>query len=176
VLGIEILQKWRTERRFEVRSLWSIAVVVGFVGYLWLNQHVAGDPLAFTKIQSEHWYRQLAPNWVGIYKVWERIAGLNAMEGLHEFLYIAFTFACTIWAWFRLRPSYAMWMTANWLLFTCTRYIVSVPRYSLTLFPIFILLARSCTGRWLPTSIVTFFSLIFMALYVSRFVHGLWAF
>ncbi|MFL6567798.1 MAG: mannosyltransferase family protein, partial [Chthoniobacterales bacterium] len=176
VLAVEALQLWRTRRKFDPRSLWSLMTVAGFLVYLWLNQRVAGDAFAFAHIQQEHWYHKLAPPWVGILDVWQRIGGLNAMEGLHEFLYIAFTFACTIWCWMKLRPSYGMWMTCNWLLITSTKYVLSVPRYSLTLFPIFILLGRACAGRPLPTGIISAFSLIFMALYVSRFVHGLWAF
>ncbi|MFL6540151.1 MAG: mannosyltransferase family protein [Chthoniobacterales bacterium] len=176
VLAVEALQLWRTRRKFDPRSLWSLMPVAGFLVYLWLNQRVAGDAFAFAHIQQEHWYHKLAPPWVGILDVWQRIGGLNAMEGLHEFLYIAFTFACTIWCWMKLRPSYGMWMTCNWLLITSTKYVLSVPRYSLTLFPIFILLGRACAGRPLPTGSISAFSLIFMALYVSRFVHGLWAF
>ena len=33
-------------------------------------------------------------------------------------------------------------MTLNWLLINSTAFVVSVPRYCLTLFPIFILFAR----------------------------------
>jgi Gpi18-like mannosyltransferase len=176
VLALEAFLVWRTKRRFDPRWLWSLAVGAGFLGYLWLNQHVAGDPLAFAHIQQEHWYHKLTPPWVGIRDVWLRIGRLNGMEGLHEFIYIAFTFACTIWCWVKLRASYAVWMTCNWLLITCTTFIISVPRYALTFFPIFILLGRAGTGRPLAFGAMTIAFLLFMGLYVQRFVHGLWAF
>lgn len=176
VLAVEAFGLWRARRRLNPRWLWMFAVAVGFLGYLWLNQHVAGDPFAFSHAQQDHWYKRLTPPWVGIRDVWLRMPGGNSMEGLHEFLYIVFTLLCTVWCWMTLRPSYAVWMTCNWLLVTSTTFIVSVPRYSLTLFPIFILLARACTGRWLVSSLVTVFSLLFFALYAARFAHGLWAF
>jgi hypothetical protein len=98
------------------------------------------------------------------------------MEGLHEFIYIVLTFVFTIWCWLKSRPSYAVWMTCNWLLITCPTFIIAVPRYALAFFPMFILLGRACTGRPLAFGTVTVFSLVFLALYVQRFVHGLWAF
>ena len=176
VLVTEAFLVWRSQRRFDPRWLASGAVGVGFLGYLWLNQHVAGDPLAFAHIQEQHWYHTLTPPWVGISQVWLRIGDINAIESLHEFIYIVLTLVCTVWCWVKLRPSYAVWMTCNWLLITCNSFIISVPRYALTFFPIFILLARLCTGRPLAFGSVTLFSVLFLALYVQRFVHRLWAF
>ena len=176
VLALEALLLWRARRRFDPRWLWSVAVGFGFLGYLGLNYHVAGDPFAFSSIQQQHWYKRLTPPWVGVREVWLRVGGLNAMEGLHEFVFIILTLGVTIWAWVKMRASYAAWMTCNWLLFACTNFIISVPRYTLVFFPIFILIARLCTPRPLLYGIVSATSLMFMALYVQRFVHGLWAF
>jgi hypothetical protein len=176
VLGLEAWSQWRDRRHFDPRWLWCLTTALGFLGYLALNLYLAGDALAFTHIQHEHWYKKLAWPWLGVADVWRRIAGENAMEGLHEFLYIAFTFACTVWAWFKLRPSYAIWMTLNWLLITSTQFVLSVPRYALTLFPIFILLGGVCAGRRLLGGIVSVFALLTMGLYAGRFVQGLWAF
>jgi hypothetical protein len=82
-----------------------------------------------------------------------------------------------VWCWFRLRPSYAVWMTANWLLITSTKFVVSVPRYCLTLFPIFIILALFATGgRRLAAPIVSAISLLLLALFAMKFAHGTWAF
>ncbi len=72
-------------------------------------------------------------------------------------------------AWLRLRPSYAVWMTLNLLLFTSTSFILSVPRYSLTLFPLFILFAL--LGRrptWFQA--LTTWSLLLLALLATLFV------
>ncbi|MDQ6624058.1 MAG: hypothetical protein M3Y86_11330, partial [Verrucomicrobiota bacterium] len=176
VLFVEAGLLWRARRRFDPRWLWSGAVVAGFLGYLWLNYYATGDAFAFGHIQEEHWYKKLTPPWVGVRDVWLRVGGVNAMEGLHEFIFILLTLAATIWCWWKSRLSYALWMTCNWLLFTTTTFVLSVPRYALTLFPIFILLGRNCAHRRLLAGLVSVTSLVFMALYVQRFVHGLWAF
>src|SRR5205085_1697764 len=144
--------------------------------YLLLNYKVTGDFFAFAQIQQEHWYKKLTPPWVGIGDVWLRTLGENPIEGLHEFIYIVLAILGMIWCWLRTRPSYAMWVTGNLLLVTSTSFVLSVPRYTLTFFPLFILVARACRGRKLLLGIITIFSLLSLALYAARFARGLWAF
>ena len=67
-------------------------------------------------------------------------------------------------------------MTLNWLLITSTTFVVSVPRYCLTLFPIFIILARLAAARPLAGRIITATSLFLLALFAMKFAHGTWAF
>ncbi len=97
----------------------------------------------------------------------------NATE---EFFFIVLGFACTVWCWRALRASYAVWMALNWLLFTSTSFVISVPRYTLAMFPIFILFARFTAARLVWSGIITFWSLTFMALFITLFVQGEWAF
>lgn len=175
-LLVEAWLQYRGTRRFDWRWLWIAAVGLGFAGYLWLNYRVTGDPFTFTRIMEKQWYKKLAPPWMGIRDVWLRIPHFNLTEGLHEFIFIVFSFLCTVWCWFKLRPSYALWMTLNWLLINSTTYVVSVPRYCLTLFPIFILFARGAAARPLAGRIMTAISLLLLALFATKFAHGTWAF
>ncbi len=170
-----ILQYWKT-RRINFRWLWLGLIPFGFLGYLWLNHEVTGDYFAFTKIMHEHWYKKFATPWLGIHDVWLRALGMNVNEGLNEFIAVALVTVCTVWSWFRLRPSYSVWITLNWLLMTSTAYVLSVPRYTLTLFPVFILFAKATTGRSFWFAMLTVWSLLYFALYAGRFVQGLWAF
>jgi hypothetical protein len=50
-----------------------------------------------------------------------------------------------------------------------------MPRYMLTMFPIFILFALLARNR-LWYAVITIWSLLFLALFTSLFVRGLWAF
>ncbi|MEP6956718.1 MAG: hypothetical protein ABI883_07815 [Chthoniobacterales bacterium] len=176
VLAVEALQQLRATRRMDWRWLWIGAVGLGFAGYLALNYFVTGDPFTFSHIMEEHWYKKFTPPWIGIRDVWQRVYGVNFTEGVHEFSYIVLGFLCTVWCWLRLRPSYAVWMTLNWVLITSTSFVLSVPRYTLTFFPIFILLAQLASKRPLVGSLVSATSLLFLALFVSKFVQGTWAF
>ncbi len=175
-LLVEAFLQFRRKRRWSWAWLWIGLVPVGFLAYLWLNHEVTGDWFAFTKIMREHWYKKLAPPWVGIHDLWLRALGLNINEGLNEFIAVVLITICTVWSWFRLRASYSVWITLNWLLITSTAFILSVPRYALTLFPVFILFAIVCSGRRLLFSIVTIWSLLYLALYTARFAQGYWAF
>jgi hypothetical protein len=175
VLAVEVFSQFRSTRRINLRWLWIGIVPAGFLIYLWLNYHVTGNFFAFSKIMEQHWYKKFTSPWLGIRDVYWRLPG-DVTEGQHELFYIVLGFICVIWSWLRLRPSYAVWITCNWLLINSTSFVVSVPRYTLTLFPIFILFAQFCTGRRLPFAVFTVFCLLFLGLYSSRFVQGLWAF
>lgn len=170
-----VLQYWKS-RRINLRWLWLGLIPFGFLGYLWLNHEVTGDFFAFTKIMEEHWYKKFAPPWTGISDVWLRALGMNINEGLNEFIAVLLISVCTIWSWLRLRPSYAVWISLNWLLMNSTAYVLSVPRYTLTLFPVFILFARATTERRFWFAMLTAWSLLYLALYAGRFAQGLWAF
>ena len=175
-LAFEVWHRYRLTRRIDWRWLWVGAVGLGFLGYLALNYHVTGDPFAFTKLMEDRWYKKFTPPWIGIKDVWERVPGSNRTEGLHELVFIVLGFVCTVWCWLRLRPSYAIWMTTNWLLITSTAFVVSVPRYTLTFFPMFILFGLLAAKRPLAGMVITIWSIFFLAIFVSRFVQGLWAF
>lgn len=176
VLAIEVLQRWWVTRRFDWRWLWIGLGAAGFAGYLVLNYRMTGDFFAFSKIMEENWYKKLEPPWVGVRDVWLRVFGVNLAEGFHEFFYIVLSFVCTVWCWLRLRPSYALWMTLNWLLINSTSFVLSVPRYTLALFPIFILFAELATKRAWFYTVATVWSLLSLAIFVSRFAQGTWAF
>jgi hypothetical protein len=75
----------------------------------------------------------------------------------------------------KLRPLCAMWITGNWFLVTSATFLVSMPRYSLTMFPIFMLFALLAKNR-LWYAVITVWSLLFLALFTSLFVRDQWAF
>ena len=79
-------------------------------------------------------------------------------------------------SWIWLRPSYSVWITLNWFLINSTAFVISVPRYALTLFPMFILFALAVRGRRVWYALLTVWSLLYLALYTGRFAQGLWAF
>jgi hypothetical protein len=170
-----LLQLWRT-RRINWQWLWLILVPLGFMGYLWLNHEVTGDFFAFTKIMEEHWYKKFASPWSGIHDVYLRALGMNINEGLNEFVGEILITGAMIGSWVRLRPSYSVWITLNWLLINSTAFVLSVPRYALTLFPMFILFAIAVRGRRVCYALLTVWSVLYLALYTGRFAQGLWAF
>jgi len=172
-LAIEpLLLLWRT-RRFDPRWLWLAAIPLGFVGYLALNYRVTGDPFAFLTITRERWYKSFAPPWTGVgamlasrgwrppFEVWTVV--------WQQALFLVIGVAGAVAAWLRLRPSYAVWVTLNLLLFTSTSFVLSVPRYSLILFPL-PLLAALLARRPLWLAGFTAASLLLLATLAILFV------
>lgn len=172
-LAIEPLLTLRRTRRFDPRWLWLAAIPLGFVGYLTLNYRVTGDPFAFLAITRERWYKSFAPPWTGVAAMLASRSWRSPFEVWtvvwQQALFLALGVAGAVAAWLRLRPSYAVWITINLLLFTSTSFVLSVPRYSLILFPLPIL-AALLARRPLWLAGLTAASLLLMATLAILFV------
>jgi hypothetical protein len=177
-LAVEAAQQFSARRRWNWHYLWIAIVPAGFVVYLLINWRVSGNPLAFLqtrKISFEQWF---ASPLVGIRQaLWAAYPTPNEAEmvGAQELFFVALGFVCMIVSWIKLRPAYAMWMTGTWLLFSSVNFFRSVPRYTLTMFPIFILFAL-LARRPFWMAVLTIWSLLFLALFAILFVHSEWAF
>jgi 4-amino-4-deoxy-L-arabinose transferase-like glycosyltransferase len=179
-LAFEVWEEYRDKQRFDRKWLFLLLVPFGFGLYLFLNYVVTGDALIFMTYQREHWYRYFRFPWDGI---WETVKRINnprpidaMMTGVQELLFVAIGLFATIAGWKHLRNSYRIWMAANWLLFVSTSFVLSVPRYTISLFPLFILMARSARQSWALRVLFIVWSILFLALFSSQFVKGGWAF
>ncbi|HYY99276.1 MAG TPA: mannosyltransferase family protein, partial [Pyrinomonadaceae bacterium] len=129
-LAFEVWGEYRaTGRRMSARWLWALVPAAGFVVYLLINWQVQGDPFAFLRAQDEYWYRTFAWPWDGLAASW-RTAGVDRasealMVGWQELLFVLLGLGLTVWTWLRMRASYAAWMTCNWLLWSCTKFVLS---------------------------------------------------
>jgi hypothetical protein len=178
VLMAEAAHQFWTTRRWQWQWLWIGVAGLGFGGYLLLNKHVTGNAFAFTGLMQKFFFKTLSPPWVGIDSALgalTRTPGEAEMIGVQEVFYIALGLVCTVVSWIKLRPSYSVWMTSNWLLFVSVSFVLSVPRYTLTMFPIYILFAMLAARRvWL--AVITFWSILYLSFFASLFAWGRWAF
>lgn len=160
--------------------LWVFGAAAGFGVYLLINWEVFGHPLQFLNMQEQYWSKSLTWPWVGISAAWDSMWGREPWEaqmvGWQEFFFVMLGLGLTVWAWLRLRASYAVWMTLNWLLWTSTKFVLSVPRYTLVLFPAFILLGRLRASRPAWGAAVVVWSVLLLGLFAARFAQGYWAF
>ncbi len=180
-LAAEAGMEWLDDPERRVRGSWLFIglVPVGFLGYLLVNQLTYGDPFYFLFVQQDHWFKSLAAPWVGIGgvidSIFSRPPWQSMMLGWMELSFIILGLVGTIYAAFRFRPSWFVWMAGNWLLFVSTSFVMSVPRYALTLFPLFAWFALAGRSRawWLA---ITFVSILLLAFFSGRMVIGQWAF
>jgi len=178
VLMAEAANQYWTTRRWQWQWLWIGVAGFGFAGYLLLNKHVTGDAFAFTSYMQQFFGKSLSPPWTGIDNAIGSLSRDPAeaeIIGTQEVLFIALGLACTVVSWVKLRPAYSVWMTGNWLLFVSVSFVLSVPRYTLTMFPIYILFSMLAARRvWL--AVLTFWSILYLAFFASLFTWGRWAF
>jgi hypothetical protein len=169
--------------RRALRSLWQLVVPpllvgLGFITYLLTNLLVLGDPLAFVSVQREHWSHSFAAPWRGFadavggitWRVpWEKltVGGGEIAGGIAAYL-------ATALSWLRLRPADAVYATVVTVLMTFLPFWLSIPRYLLGMYPLFLLAGR-ITRQWvyLPLVGLSFVALIVFGLAFGR---GYWAF
>jgi Gpi18-like mannosyltransferase len=171
-LAAEAALQWWPDRQWRRRWLAIGIVPLGFVVYLGLNMQVYGDPLAFVGIQATYWQKSLSPPWVGIGGL--LTSGLPR-AWIPELAFVALGVVGTIVSAARFRPSWTVWMAGNLLLVTSTSLVLSVPRYSLVFFPLFVWFAVLATSRRLMFAIAAI-STVGLVFFAGRFALGLWAF
>ena len=180
-----LILEYLSQKDFQLKSIkkdiiWLIIIPIGFVSYLIINQITFENPLKFLEFQKGHWSKTLAFPWVGISGTWKAISGrptaYKILVGWAEFIFGVLGYVLTLWAFFiRLRPSYIFFMIATWLTLTSTSYLLSTPRYALSVFPVFIVL--SLLGKREEVNyLITFLSIMSLALFLTHFSLGRWAF
>jgi len=180
VLVIEYLSQ-RQYKKENIRKdiLWILIIALGLVLYLILNYITYGDPLKFLEIQSGHWSKHLAIPTEGFFSAWGGIFWRPPAESVYigwfEIFFSLLGIILVIYSFFRIRLSYSLYALATWLIVTSTSFWLSIPRYTLTIFPIFIVLAILGRRKEINYTVI-FLSLIFYALFLSLFVRFRWAF
>lgn len=180
-LGVEFLKKGkRTTRILTLALFFALSISI----YMLINYSVYKDPFAFQKILRDHWQKSFAFPWQSIYQSW-RVAVLSKNWGDYR-IFVGFAEAITSTiAWifvplafykkFKIRLSYAIYYLLGVTLFTSTGFILSAPRYILSLPPFFIILAKVLKSKiskavWITASTALLFYL------TSICIKGQWAF
>lgn len=180
ILLIEYLyQKQFKKEKIRRDVLWIFIIGLGFLIYLAINYVVHDDPFKFLEIQKEHWNMRLALPTKGlIYSFTSTYWGTpqyGMSMGWLQLVFVIMSLILIIYSFFRIRLSYSLYALVNWLVITSTSFWTSTPRFTLTFFPIFIILALLGRKKEINYSIM-FLSLIFYALFLSLFVGFKWAF
>ena len=179
-LLFEIWEQYKQTKKLNWSWFWILVIPTGFLSYLFLNYSISGNPLMFLEYQRENWGRYLRlplSGFIGKFDtaVYETPANSN-IAGFQELFFTLIGAFAIIAGWRYLRNSYRVWMILNWLLFVSTSFILSVPRYTITLFPIFILAALIAEKDKRVNLLITVWSILYLGLFTALFVKGHWAF
>lgn len=148
--------------------------------YLSLNYSTYGDPLMFQKILANNWQKHLISPIAGIMDSW-RIAlsgGLTnyvLMVGWAEAITTTMSWILIPFSFKYLRKSWAIFFTLSVAAFSSTSFILSTPRYLLSIPPLFVLIALA-QENYLFRIIWRLFSVALLFSLAIIFARGQWAF
>ncbi len=187
ILGLAILPalafEYLQQRNFRWREIradvaWLALVPGGLLAYFYLNYRYFGDPLHFLVVQREHWSHYLRWPIPAVKSAWEGVIGGQATDRAGRFGPQLVAFAAgtltLIFSALRLRPCFTIYVAITWVMIFCDNFTLSSPRYILSMFPLFLLLAVWAHRPWRHTAI-TFGFLLCYAIYCAQFARGWWA-
>ncbi len=176
----EFWQMHRHQKNRWVEGLWLMLIPGMFVIYLLINYDLFGTPWFWMEMQKVNWYRELAWPWVGFKGAWDKIGGwpygsYQVMFGWMEVGASLLAIAASAWAWWKLRWSYAIYLTLVTIQIMSSSFMYSNPRFLLSMWPVFFMLGY--LGRYRAAAIVwMFWSAGILVVLAGQFTRGWWAF
>lgn len=176
--GILLLPIFIMEKNISKKSLVPLLLTpLGFIIYLGINYSIFNDPFYFTKVLSSNWFKKPDWPWNGINNLIQStpsITDANFYIYLSELITIPILLFLGIYTYLRVRKSYGIYILLNLLLITSTSFILSTPRYALSIFPIFIALGTIKNKTLLTSLSLSFILLLFI--FNHLYIGGRWAF
>lgn len=177
-----ILTEWYLDKKRKWTDLPTIilpSVLAGLL-YLLINKNVYGNYFAFQKILVNNWQKHLASPFTGILASWHVALGggltnFTILVGWAEAVTITSAWILIPFVFKYLRKSWAVYYTLSIVLFSSTSFILSTPRYLLSIPPFFVLIALA-EKNYLFTIIWRFASVALLFCLTILFVRGQWAF
>jgi Gpi18-like mannosyltransferase len=154
----------------------AVLIPAGLFCYMATLWVLRGDPLYFSHVQS-HWNRRLAFPWASVAHSFKIIASTHSpATASTQAIELAFTtlmIAVFAFGFMRLRPSFSAYMALSILVPMCTSSLMSMPRFALVLFPMFVMLALWGGRSWVNNTVVAF-SLTLLGLFTVLFADWYW--
>ncbi len=171
-------KEWKL-RKVDFKVLWTGLALIGFLIYLGINSQVTGNCFTFMEIERTHWSQSIDPvqGLTSAYN-WAVTATFpdNITVGSAEIIFAVFGLLMVAAGFLRrLRPSYNVYMLLTWMLSVATGWWISVPRYVMAMFPMFILLGLFTRKRIIHYAIVLVFTAA-LCFFTVLFAMGMWAF
>jgi hypothetical protein len=178
-LAVEALAVTAPAARARVVVLAKLAVgpALGAAGLALFYWMVFGDALRFLGAQQDWVGRHFAAPWVALANAFSPVPslGISDAASILDLACVGVLAVATVYAWRRLRRSYAVLLAVQLVVFTSTTSLVGTSRWTLDAFPLFIaggvLVARHARlTLWLVAV-----SLPVAGLFAWIYSHGGWA-
>lgn len=164
-----VMEIWAHRSSFSWRRASTMLLVpLGTMSYFLYHLVRFGDVLAWFHVESA-WGRTFHLN-ADHFATLTRPAAINLSLDI-GFVFLAVVMAVMVWK--KLRPSYGMYMVLTLIVALSTGTLMSIGRYALVLFPIFILLAKY--RHHLVVQAWMLLSGLLLSLNILLFVNSYWA-
>lgn len=177
-----ILIEWFISKNGKWRHLPIIIFpsLIAIFSYLYINKNIFGNFFAFQKILADNWQKYPVFPLKGILDSWRIAAGggltnFVLMVGWAEAISITACWALIPVVFMKLRKSWAVFYLLSVILFSSTSFILSTPRYFLSIPPVFVLIALAQKNYFLRI-VWTFASIALLFCLSILFTRGQWAF
>lgn len=177
-----LVEYWLSRRRLDRDVAWLLLGLGGPLLYLGINAVIYGDPFYFLVIQRTLFQHVTTAPWVVL---GDAFAGAMAIQPTESWVtvyfapFAAFVVLGVTFLWTIVgkpsRPSYAIYTGLTFLSFATLSWPISMPRYLIGVFPIYILSAGLARRPWLGPPLFVASTLIF-GIFLTLFLIGHWAF
>jgi len=184
LLGPALLLEYLHQIRFQWRAVrWSALAaflpIFALGLYLWMNWNFVGNPLAFLSLQKSSFSREFTWPWAGFLydcrALFTAEASTRFLMNVEQLASFLFSLVALAWCAWKLRPSCTLFFAGLWMLSFCYGFWMSVPRFLLVAFPIYLFLAWLTERRPALYHNILFASILLYALGMTQFAMGRWA-
>ncbi|MEM3627452.1 MAG: hypothetical protein QXZ25_05440 [Candidatus Bathyarchaeia archaeon] len=171
-------RRWKL-KNLDAKLLWSGMPLMGFLLYLAINYQVTGNPFTFMEIEKTHWHQTLDPL-LGLERAWEWTTNAafpySLTVGAAQIAFAILGLLGIIGGFLlRLRSLYNVYMLFAWVMSVSTGWWISIPRYIMVLFPLFILFGLFGRRRKFNYIVAPTF-LVLLCFFTILFSGNAWAF
>lgn len=172
--GLLLLPLMFLEKKINKKSFPAFLITpIGFFIYLSINYINFGNFFYFIKPLYSNWFKKLDWPWVGLNNLLN-ITSLIDYVYFSELLAVLFIFLAGLLVLLKIRKSYGIYILLNLILILSTSFILSTPRYALSLFPVYILFGQIKNRAIII--LLSCFCFILLILFSLLFTKGKWAF
>jgi len=169
---------WRL-KKVDANLFWPCLALAGFLIYLGINYQVTGNFFTFMEIQRTHWSQYFDPlqglSWAWSWAITAAFPE-NITIGIAPIIFAVFGLLVVVTGFLlRFRLSYNVQMLLTWGLSVFISWWISVPRYVMAMFPMFILFAFLARNRTVNYVIMVVFTAA-LCFFTVLFAKGAWAF
>lgn len=158
------------------KNWWVVFSPLGFLLYSFYLYNQTGNPFYFIQAESNFWQTGLViPGSAIIFSFKQLLSPnfiVNNFRNLLDFLFVIFGILMVFRVWKTLSLDYTIYSIISLLLPLFSPTIVSIPRYLLTIFPIFVVLSFYRNQYF--NIFYQFISLTLLSVYAILFINGFW--